>query len=639
MTIRKLVFRSMRKNIKMYYLYFFAMIFSISLYFIFSTLQNDQTVVSMVQASMNFSTAFQVAGILLILITIVFTIYATSIFIRRRSQEIGLYQLIGLSKFWVARVLIMEHTILGLGALFVGLLVGTLLSRLFLLLFMNLLGLEETIGLTFSGQAVLQTVAVFTCLLVVTSVQIIWTVYRTTLLQLFKANHQHDTFVKRPSIVSGILGLTGLGLIAFGYYMSTFIVEQADMLLFLLLIVLSSTILGTYLLFHTTISWILYVFRKKKNGNLGLYNSLSIAPLMHRMKGHANSLTLITVLSAMTITMISISYSLYYSTEKDVRLSMPFDFAVENMQEEASLLSSSLEEEQIPYAHYQLEAIRFDGTWIEQEVADNRQRTFLLFSAEQMIQAGLDVEIPEIGEALYYNSRAVIEGAEMSFPKNVHFAPISDANRLTVTEFMLENVMNYRFYGEQLLVSEETFQRVRDGIQHEDSFERLTYDAFQLLDTEKSEVASDIFLAHVDSDQFITDFYSAYEESRQTFGLLIFIAGILGFVFILSTGSILYFKQMTEAEQEKIHYRTLRQLGFQVNDMMRGVIRKQLFVYLIPLGIGLIHAAFALNVGSVLMAASMLTPIIISMVAYIVIYLVFAVITIQYYRSIVKSSL
>ncbi|GAF11048.1 bacitracin export permease protein BceB [Bacillus sp. JCM 19045] len=199
--------------------------------------------------------------------------------------------------------------------------------------------------------------------------------------------------------------------------------------------------------------------------------------------------------------------------------------------------------------------------------------------------------------------------------------------------------MNYRFYGEQLLVSEETFQRVRDGIQHEDSFERLTYDAFQLLDTEKSEVASDIFLAHVDSDQFITDFYSAYEESRQTFGLLIFIAGILGFVFILSTGSILYFKQMTEAEQEKIHYRTLRQLGFQVNDMMRGVIRKQLFVYLIPLGIGLIHAAFALNVGSVLMAASMLTPIIISMVAYIVIYLVFAVITIQYYRSIVKSSL
>src|SRR5690554_963267 len=114
MTTQKLIIRSIRKNIKMYYLYFFAMIFSISLYFIFSTLQNDKTIVNMAKASVNFSTAFQVAGILLILITIIFTMYATSIFIRRRSQEIGLYQLIGLTKAWIARVLILEHIILGL---------------------------------------------------------------------------------------------------------------------------------------------------------------------------------------------------------------------------------------------------------------------------------------------------------------------------------------------------------------------------------------------------------------------------------------------------------------------------------------------------------------------------------------------
>ncbi|MDQ0207298.1 FtsX-like permease family protein [Alkalicoccobacillus murimartini] len=640
MTTQKLLFRSIRKNIKMYYLYFFAMIFSISLYFIFSTLQNDETVVTMVEASVNFSTAFQIAGILLILITIVFTMYATNIFIRRRSQEIGLYQLIGLSKAWVARVLILEHTILGIGALFIGLLVGALLSRLFLLLFMNLIGFEAVIGLPFSGQAVIQTLAVFICLIVVTSVQITWTVYRSTLLQLFQANNKNDDFVKRPSIVSGILGLTGLVLIGVGYYVSTLIIDNADMLMFLMLVVLASTILGTYLIFHTTISWVLYVFRKKKNGNLGLYNSLSVAPLMHRMKGHANSLTLITVLSAMTITMISLSYSLYYSTEKDVRLAMPFDFAVENMQEEAAIISSGLEEEQIEFDQNQLDSIRFDGTWMEQDSnVEDRLGTFMLFSAEQMAQAGLDVEIPKDGEAIYYNTRAIIEGIDISFPKDVQYASNDEADRLIVSEFMLENVMNYRFYGEQLLVSEETFKRLSDSIQEDEYTEFLTFDVFQLLDTEKSDTASDIFLANVDSDQYITDFYSAYEGSIQTFGLFIFIAGLLGFVFILSTGSILYFKQMTEAEQEKAHYRTLRQLGFQVNDMMKGIIRKQLFVYLIPLVIGLVHAAFALNVGSVLMASSMLTPIIISMVAYILIYLLFAVFTVQYYKSIVKSAL
>src|SRR5690625_2122977 len=640
MNTRKLVIRSMRKNIKMYYLYFFVMIFSISLYFIFSTLQNDQTIVHMVKTSTNFSTAFQIAGVLLILITVVFTIYATSIFIRRRSQEIGLYQLIGLSKAWVARVLILEHTILSLGALLIGMLVGALLSRLFLILFMNLIGIEVMVGLTFSGQSVLQTITVFTCIIAVTSLQIIWTVYRSTLLQLFQANNQNDYFIKRPSIVSSILGLAGLSLIGFGYYVSTLIVDHADLLMFLMLLVLASTILGTYIVFHTTISWILYVFRKKKNGHLGLYNSLSVAPLMHRMKDHANSLTIITVLSAMTITMISLSYSLYYSTENDVRLAMPFDFAVENMEEEAAIISSRLEEEQIEFNHYELDAIRFDGTWVEQDSSvDRRQRTFMLFSAEQMAQAGLDVESPQDGEAIYHNTRAIIEGMETSYPKNVEYASNDEVNRLTVSNFKLENMMNYRFYGAQLLVSEETFERMRDHIQEDEDKEILTFEVFQLLDDEKSETASDIFLTNVDSDLYITDFYTAYEDSLQTFGLLIFIAGLLGFVFLLSTGSILYFKQMTEAEQEKTHYRTLRQLGFRVNDIMKGIIRKQLFVYLIPLGIGLIHAAFALNVGSVLIATSMLTPIIISMVVYIIIYLMFTFVTIRYYKNIVTNAL
>lgn len=173
----------------------------------------------------------------------------------------------------------------------------------------------------------------------------------------------------------------------------------------------------------------------------------------------------------------------------------------------------------------------------------------------------------------------------------------------------------------------------------DETTELSSFDIFQLEDKEHAETASAIFLSNVDPDVFITDFHSAYEESLQTFGLLIFIAGLLGFVFILSTGSILYFKQMTEAEQETSHYRTLRQLGFQLSDILRGIIRKQMFVYLIPLIVGLVHAAFALNVGSVLMATSMITPIIISMSAYIVIYLLFALLTIEYYKRIVKGAL
>ena len=112
---------------------------------------------------------------------------------------------------------------------------------------------------------------------------------------------------KPGTIASAFLALLGGALIAYGYYLSGHMANKQ--LILNMLLVLFSTILGTYLLFRVTLSWLFYQFRKNKNGHLGLLNSLSLAPLMHRMRANANSLTLITVLSAMTLTMVAMAYS------------------------------------------------------------------------------------------------------------------------------------------------------------------------------------------------------------------------------------------------------------------------------------------------------------------------------------------
>ena len=122
-------------------------------------------------------------------------------------------------------------------------------------------------------------------------------------------------------------------------------------------------------------------------------------------------------------------------------------------------------------------------------------------------------------------------------------------------------------------------------------------------------------------------------------GLLIFIAGFLGLVFLISTGSILYFKQMTEAEQERKSYATLRQLGFTVKDIMRGIIRKQVFVFGLPLLIGLLHSVFAIKAASFLFMSDITVPASMAMGIYAVIYLVFAFLTVGYYRKTIKAAL
>jgi bacitracin transport system permease protein len=612
------------------------MIFSISLYYIFATLQQDPSIDQMSDLADGFNNAFQAAGVLLIGIIIVFTIYANSIFLRRRSQEIGLYQMIGLPKSWIIRFLVLENVLLGFGSLLLGMLVGAILSRFFLIILLNLIGIEDVVGLPFSIYATIQTVIVFTGLIVISLVQIIRMITSNKLVDLFSAENRKDSIEASNPITSGLLGICSLGLIGFGYYLSTRMLENTDLLLLMILLVLLMTISGTYLLFRVTISWIFHLVRKRKNGQLGLENSLSIAPLMHRLKGNANSLTLITVLSAMTITMVSLSYSLYYSLEKDTRLAMPFDFVIENLEEETESFLMHLEDEGITFDYSQIEALRLQGRVSESTSLEGGEQAIMLLPAEQMQKAGMDVNVPINGEAILYNSRAVIEGEEGDYPKSVEFSGTEDVETLLILESVLENLINVTFHGQQLLISEEMIGIYSDVLDEEADLEHTFFDTITIEDPADLERASALY-NKLEADLLMTDYYTMYQNALQMNGLIIFVTAFLGLVFLVSTGSILYFKQMTEGEQERKYFKTLRQLGFSEPELMKGIIRKQLLVYLVPLIIGVIHATFALNVGSLMVISSMFIPSVIGMSVYATIYLLFAFLTVNYYRNLIKN--
>ncbi|WP_020617848.1 ABC transporter permease [Paenibacillus daejeonensis] len=635
MTVFELALRSMRQNVKHYYLYFFALIFTTGLYFIFATLQQDPAVQERTGSSAEFSAAFQVAGILLIVIAAIFTVYANRIFLKRRSRELGLYQLIGLSKGWVVRYLIIENIVLGLSALILGIASGALLSRLFLMILLRLIGLDEVVGLSFSIPATIQTALVFLMVIGLTSFQMAATVYRSTLLNLFQADREQDYPSQPRALVAAVCALLGIALIGYGYWLSDRMINQ---LLFLnMLLVLASTILGTYLLYRVTIGWILYRVRKHKNGHLGLTNSLSLAPLMHRMKDSAGSLTLITVLSAMTITLVASAYSMYYSVERDARWALPYDYLFENNEQAALSFQADLERQGLAFEQGRIDAIRLVGNvYGDLNNAEGTTRRLLLLPAEQLQHIGDEVPIPPYGEVVYYNARAIVEGLE-EIGEEIQFAGNEASYRLT--DLAVSNLVNYNVSGIQLLASEATIQAISEQAEIDSEIETVRFDTFQMEDWEGLEQSSTIFATYVADDPFWPDFYSEYKTGLQIFGLLIFIAAFLGLAFLISTGSILYFKQMTEAEQERQSFKTLRQLGFDTGMIMRGIIRKQAFVFLIPLVIGILHAIFAVKAASILVISDITVPTVIAMTAYAGIYFIFAILTIGYYRNIVRRAM
>lgn len=154
MNINQLIFRNLKKNLKNYYLYVFALIFSVTLYFAFVTLQYDPALDS-TKGSIKGAAAIKAGSVLLIGIVSIFLLYANTIFIKRRSKEIGLFQLIGMTKNRIFRILSAENFILYFVSVIIGIFIGFSISKLIIMILFKITKVQAIATLHFSSQALI----------------------------------------------------------------------------------------------------------------------------------------------------------------------------------------------------------------------------------------------------------------------------------------------------------------------------------------------------------------------------------------------------------------------------------------------------------------------------------------------------
>ena len=122
-------------------------------------------------------------------------------------------------------------------------------------------------------------------------------------------------------------------------------------------------------------------------------------------------------------------------------------------------------------------------------------------------------------------------------------------------------------------------------------------------------------------------------------GLVMFIVGFLGLTFLITSGCILYFKQMDEGEEERPNYTILRKLGYTNRDLLQGIQGKQVFNFGIPLLVGLLHSYFAVQSGWFFFGTELWTPMFIVMGVYTGLYSIFGLLSVLYYKRIIKEAL
>lgn len=146
--MNKLYGRLARTNLKnnkpLYIPYILAGVMTVALFYLMVFLNNNPGLDQM-RGGYYIKTIMGMGVYIIAFFSLIFLFYTNSFIIKRRKREIGVYNILGMEKRHIARVLFIETVYVAVLAIAGGLLVGIGSSKLILMMLYRLLDVEENV--------------------------------------------------------------------------------------------------------------------------------------------------------------------------------------------------------------------------------------------------------------------------------------------------------------------------------------------------------------------------------------------------------------------------------------------------------------------------------------------------------------
>ncbi len=620
MTLFSITAKNIKKNFQNYFIYFFSMVFSIVVFYIFTSIQYNDQVVQIIGKRTHLM--LNVGSISVAVFSAIFMGYSNSFFTRKRKKEIGLYSLLGLQKRQVARMLFYENLVMGMVALFIGIAAGSLFSKLFVMLFFRLMGHFVQVYFAISPQAILNTIIVFLIIFIIISLHAYSLIYRFKLVDLFHAERSGETEPK----ASLILALVSIALIVTGYVLAF---HLAGNFFLLAPTVLTLVIIGSYGLFHSFMVFVIRLSRKNTSSYYRGMNLISISNLLYRIKSNATLLATIAILSATTLTAMGMSYGIYHEINKSVDLHNPFSFVYwsnAGRDQKVNQVLAQYPQNQLLHA-VEIGFISTRGT-----LPDMNIQLALIpeskYNKIAQIKGWDEVNINKAEDAVIVHSDYDFNGkfigkkiaVELENKSKIKFHITARRNCILTNN---SNTWN------ALVLRDEVYEHLAQA-QKPYSLRAL------MVNNQKECQELNAELGKILPKYSWNSYYSEYMRNMEDSGMLMFVGGFLGLVILLATGSIIYFRQLNDAQKEKLNYQILRNIGVSRSEIKASIRKQLLYVFLFPLLLGIAHSWAALMALSHLLLTSLVTSTIITIAVYTLVYLFYYLLTVRSYNEIVN---
>ncbi len=655
----KMAWVNIKKNGKIYFPYILTCIGTILMFYNICAISENKGTAQLAGAVL--VQIILKLGIMIIgIFAVIFLFYTNSFLMKRRQKELGLYNILGMGKRHIAKMMFCETVMIAFVSLIVGIGLGIALNKLLFLVLLKLMG-ESNIpfGFEINWEGLKWTLILFGIIFILILISNLWKIHLSHPIELL---HGDQTGEREPKtkLVMTIIGI--LSMIA-GYYLALKVSSPMDAIgIFFIAVIL--VIVGTYALFTAGSIAFLKLLRKNKHYYYKTNHFVSVSSMIYRMKQNAVGLANICILSTMVLVVLSSTVSLYGGLEDALNTRFVRQVQTEvhmedlgqreaiqkNIQEAAEKTEDTITD-LLSYYYFEEYMLEENGHFQYQRVMTMDTTYYVAFipksQYERISKTPLDLEEDEIyyytGNAKKLDNRVQIMDMDLSVKGVLEKMSNMDSSIIAYDSYFI--VANDS-------VIEQIRQAMLQAAQKENGQIRgLDYTYYVGMNTEEENVQSVVdrwnysFSGNTYDLGMFQDVYTTAPELKAMYGGFFFLGIFLGTLFLMATVLIIYYKQISEGYEDQKRFEIMQKVGMSRREIKKAIGSQVLIVFFLPLVTACIHIIGAFKMISKLEIALGLSNIQIFVWCTILVAAIFAMIyalvyiwTAREYYKIVQSS-
>lgn len=662
----KLAKTNLSNNKPFYIPYIISSIITVAMLYMMSFL-SDNKGLNKIMGADSLASIFRLGVGIIVIFSYIFLFYTNSFIIKRRKKEIGVYNILGMEKRHLSKVLFVETIYSAIISLVCGIIVGIAFSEFILMVLYGIIGIHKTVEFFVNIHGIILCVVSFGILFLLTFLYNFMQIKLANPIELLRGTNVGEREPKTKIFMT----IVGVVCLAIAYYIAI-TTENPLNVLTLFFVAVLLVIIGTFALFTAGSIALLKLLRNNKKFYYNKRHFMAVSGMLYRMKQNAAGLASICILSTMVLVVISTTVSMYVGIQDELMARYPNDVCVTVDYNSVIDKSSEIEKaifDEIDSAEVKnKKAFSYLSVFVGQK-GDNfttdkehlsyqNSYLFYILSKDDFIKRdnSFKDKIGNIskGEAVVVLNKKYDKKDIKIFGKN--YKVNKSFEHMEDNDLYMISTLNG--LGYIILDNDESVQELYD-MQEKMLGKGANYYTNKIRFDFKSGNKKQKAAAYKKIDNAVKKYFkenkndkkeisSYWVESRQEneqnfyllYGGLFFLGIFLGTMFLIVTVMIIFYKQITEGYDDRERYQILEKVGMssrEVKDTIKSQIR---IVFVLPIFAAAVHvtAAFPmvnrilkmLNLNNEKLFAGCLAATII--VFAVIYYLVFKVTSRAYYK-------